>query len=110
MGAEAGFDFEESDGFVKYLWGEVGDLHDLLAGASAGSDSLEDFGLDVGVAEEALLSEFSMLFGIIFGEELAKDVARLGIGESTLSDELVAPLRIGVSNVARDGVNVLTLV
>ena len=51
-GAEATFDLEEGGGLIKYLGWEVGDLHDLIASAGAGSDGLEDLSLDVGVAEE----------------------------------------------------------
>lgn len=34
-GADAGFDFEKGDGFVKYLWWEVGSLHDLFTVSEA---------------------------------------------------------------------------
>ena len=51
-GAEATFDFEESGGLVEYLGWEVGDLHDLIAGADAGGDGLENLSLDIGVTKE----------------------------------------------------------
>ena len=51
-GAGTGFDFEEGNGFVEDLWGEVGFIHDFFAGTEAGGEGLEDFGFDIGVAEE----------------------------------------------------------
>ena len=39
---DATFDFEESGGLIEHFWWEVGDLHDLIAGASAAGDGLED--------------------------------------------------------------------
>ena len=41
-GAEATFDLEESGGLIEYFWWEVSNLHDLIAGASAAGDGLED--------------------------------------------------------------------
>lgn len=51
-GAEVAFDFEEGGSLVEHFWWEVGDLHDLLARAGASVNGLEDFGFDIGVADE----------------------------------------------------------
>ena len=86
QGADAGFDFEESDGFVKNFWGEVDCGHDFFAGAGTIMDSLEDFGLDVGVAEEVGLAEFLMMFDEIFREKFAEDVAWFCVGVGALAN------------------------
>ena len=107
---DAGFDFEEGDGLVENFRREVGNLHDLLASAGASSEGLENFGFDIGIADEVLPLEVFMLCNIILREKLAEDVARLGVGKGTLPDKLVAALGIGTSDVSRDGEDVLALI
>ena len=108
-GADAGFDFEESGGLVKYLRWKVGGLHDFFAGAKAVCEGLEDKGFDIGVADEVLLFELFVLFDVTFGEEKFENVARLSVGNGTLLNELVAPLGIGASDIAWDSEDILAL-
>ena len=103
------FDFEEGGGLVEDLWWKVGEAHDLVASTSALADSLEDFGLGIGVAEEALLLELLVVLDIILGEEFVENVGWLGVGDGTLLDEFIAALRIGVGDVAGDGEDGLAL-
>lgn len=46
----------------------MGGLHDFFAGAGAVIDSLEDFGLDIGVAKEVELGVFLVLLDVVFGK------------------------------------------
>ena len=96
-------DLEERGGLIEDFWRKEGDLHDLLASAGAGGDGLEDFGLDIGVADEVLGFETFVNLGVIVREEFHKNIGWLGVGNSALLNELVATLRIGVRDVARDG-------
>ena len=95
---------------IENLGWEVGGGHDFIAGASALTDGLEDFGLDVGVANEMGLPEVLVLLDVIFGEELKENVRGLGVGKSALLDEFIATLRVGVGDVARDGKDGLALI
>ena len=82
----------------------------MLTRAGASVDGLEDFGLDIGVAEEISLTEGLVAFDIVFGEQFAKDVIGVGVGGGALANEFVAALRIGASDIAWDGVDFLALV
>ena len=88
---------------VKDLGREMGSAHDVFAGAEAGGDGLENFGFYVGIAKKFGLAKLLVFFDVVYGEELAEDVVWLGVGESTLLDELIAALRVWISNIAGDG-------
>ena len=94
---------------VEDLWWEVGLVHDFFAGAGARGEGLEDFGLDVGVAEEVLLLETLMVLDVVLGEEFAQDVARLGVGDGAMTNEFVATLGIRTGNIAGNGEDVFAL-
>ena len=85
-------------------------VHDVFAAVTARGKSEQDRRFGIGVAKEGSLSAFARFFSKIIREKQAQNIVRLGIGVGALTDELVTPLRIRISNVAWHSKNVFALI
>ena len=71
---------------------------------------MENLGFDISIADHTLLAELSMFFEVVLWKKFSQNIFRLGIRNGALFDELVAPLRIRASDVARHSENGFALV
>ena len=107
--ADAAFDFEESDGLIKYFGWKIGDFHDCFAGTEPFRQGSKDQSFNVGVADQVLFFKFLVIFDVIVREEEFENILWLGVGNRTLLNQLITALRVGISDIARDSKDIFAL-